>query len=550
MRVKTMSNVVELLQRQAARVPDRNALVFGVGNAAIAVSFAELWRRLDCVSVGLRRRGLHRGDRVIVMIPMSPQLYVVLLGVLKMGAVAVFVDPWIGMRQLAAFAAFAEPQAWIGVGRSHLLRLGDPRLRRIALSVTTGKRFLRFPAAETLAALEAGDPDGAIVAVDANDPALITFTSGSSGVPKGANRTHGFLAAQHRALQRELTCSDTDVDMPMFPVFALNNLAQGITSVVPAIDFRRVDDIDAAAVARQLRDNQVSTCTASPPFIEQLVRLVAADPSQRIDLRSLVTGGAPVTDGQLRRWVAALPDTGIEVVYGSTEAEPVARISADQRLELAASSPTNHAGVCVGTASTLVRVKIVRISREPLSLGPGGFAELELPVGEVGEVVVSGEHICADYYRNPDAVRHNKVVDESGALWHRMGDTGYLDEDGRLWLVGRVHATILRQGRVWHPLLLEQTAASGDPTIAQVAAVGLPDETLGERTVVVVRSSRDKTSLATAVAERLAGNGLEVDEIVVVDRELPLDPRHRSKIDYPRLRGQLLTGGLRGARTG
>src|SRR3954462_7248264 len=111
----------------------------------VTISFGALWERVDRTSAGLRRLGLEVGDRAVVMIPMSIELYVAMLALLKLGAVAVFVDPWIGRRQIAAFAAFAEPRAWLGVPRSHLLRLLDARLRKIPLTVTTGRRLASLP---------------------------------------------------------------------------------------------------------------------------------------------------------------------------------------------------------------------------------------------------------------------------------------------------------------------------------------------------------------------------------------------------------------------
>ena len=98
--------------------------------------------------------GSSPASRAIVMIPMSIDLYVAMLALLEMGAVAVFVDPWIGRRQIAAFAAFAEPRAWLGIGKSHLLRLLDPRLRAIPIAVTTGWRLGPWPARCSLADLE------------------------------------------------------------------------------------------------------------------------------------------------------------------------------------------------------------------------------------------------------------------------------------------------------------------------------------------------------------------------------------------------------------
>ncbi|HKV12259.1 MAG TPA: AMP-binding protein [Thermoanaerobaculia bacterium] len=515
-------NVLAVLQEVAARVPDRPALVMESGE----ISFGHLWERVDRASVGLRRMGLAPGDRSIVMIPMSIDLYVALLAILKIGAVAVFVDPWIGRKQIAAFAAFAEPRAWLGIPKSHLLRLLDGRLRAIPLTVTTGRRLGPLPARRTLAELEDALGDGHVQPVEEDAPALVTFTSGSSGEPKGANRTHRFLLAQHRALAAEFPAAEGDVDMPMFPVFALNNLASGVPSVVPAMDFRRVDRVDAARVLRQMKIHGVTTCTASPPFFD---RLAAQAGMPR--LRRILTGGAPVSDSQLRSWLRAFPETEILVAYGSTEAEPVAHVSARERLEAVNADRPKAPGFCAGRPVERVRAKVIRIHAGPVDLGEDGW---ELPRGEIGELIVTGDHVCKDYYRNERAVRENKIVDPAGTVWHRMGDTGSLDPEGRFWIAGRVHSTIRRGGELVHPQLVEQAALGDDPRIRRLGAVGL-----GEKVILVIETEAGE-ELRADVAARLAAVGLAVDEIRVTSEPLPVDPRHNSKIDYGRLREWLI----------
>ena len=515
-------NVLVVLRDVAARVPDRAALIMEDD----AITFAGLWERVDRVGAGLRRLGLGQGDRAIVMIPMSIDLYAVLLGLLEIGAVAVFVDPWIGRRQIAAFAAFAEPRAYLGIPKSHLLRLADRRLRSIPISVTTGGRLGPLPARHTLAELETEPGDGEVSAVEPDDPALITFTSGSSGEPKGANRTHGFLLAQHRALAAEFPAEE-GVDMPMFPVFALNNLASGVTSVVPAMDFRRVETVDAARVLRQMRAHGVTTCTASPPFFDRIAEHLAARPEDRPPLRRLLTGGAPVSDGQLRTWRQALPDPELLVVYGSTEAEPVAHLTAEERLAAVNDIRPRTPGYCVGRPCNSVRTKVIRIQAGPVELAD------ELAPGEIGELVVSGDHVCRDYYRNPGAVRENKIIDSDGTVWHRMGDTGSFDTAGRFWIAGRVHSTIHRASGLLHPQLVEQAARGEDERIRRIAAVGVDD-----RAVVVVETDAGE-EMKREVAARLVEAWIEVDEIVLTREPLPVDPRHNSKIDYGRV-GELL----------
>jgi olefin beta-lactone synthetase len=529
-------NVLSVLHEVALRVPERPAL----GMESGVISFGALWDRIGRAAAGLRRLGLGAGERAIVMIPMSIDLYVAMLALLEIGAVAVFVDPWIGRRQIAAFAAFAGPRAWIGVPRSHLLRLLDPRLRAIPIAITTGRRLGPLPAPLSLAELEREAGDGSIRPVSPGDPALITFTTGSSGEPKGANRTHGFLLAQRAALAAEFPAREGDVEMTMFPVFALNNLAAGVPSIVPAMDFRRVDRVDAGRVLAQMRRHGVTTCTASPPFFDRLAAALETA-KERPRLRRLLTGGAPVSDAQVRVWRRAFPETEILVAYGSTEAEPVAHLTAEERL--AATNPGRPLapGYCAGAPIGRLRARVVRIHAGPIELGVDGWAPWELAAGEIGELVVTGEHVCRDYYRNPGAVRETKIADPDGAVWHRMGDTGSFDALGRFWLAGRVHSTIRRGGALVHPQLVEQAALGDDPRLRRAAAVGLPDAELGERVVLAVETCTAKTAegIAGEIAARVAAAGLPLDGIALTGEPLPVDPRHNSKIDYAKLRLRL-----------
>lgn len=530
------TNVVTFLRSAAERVGSRPALILeNDAGQDEPITFAELWDRVDRASVGLLREGLVPGERAIVMIPMSIDLYVVLLAILKLGGVAVFVDPWIDRRKIAAFAAFARPAAYLGIAKSHLLRFLEPSLRSIRLSVTTGQRFLNLPARRTLAELLRLPGDGQIFEAMQDDPALITFTTGSSGIPKGANRTHGFLAAQHAALAETFPYRDEDIDMPMFPVFALNNLASGITSVVPRMNFAKVNEINARGILAQMRRHRVTTCTASPPFYDRIAEQLKSGGEPLPLLRRVLTGGAPVGDLQLKSWQQAFHAAAeIVVAYGSTEAEPVAHIHAEERLALSDHTFTKPQGYCAGKLISAIASHVIRIHTDPIQLGQQGWGDWDVPQGEVGELVVSGLHVCKDYYLNPRAVAENKIVDATGLVWHRMGDTGYFDDAGRFWLVGRVHSTIWRNGQAIHPQLLEQAARGADSRIRQVAALGMADAMLGQRVAIVVRGEID-AQVEQQIRARLADAGFPLDELIVSDKPLPVDPRHNSKVDYAEL---------------
>ncbi len=534
-------NVASLIAGVASRDPDKPALVFEMRGRSETISFAALWLDATTVATSLQRLGLRPGDRVIVMIPMSIDLYVCLLAVIKLGAVVVFVDPWMGARQIARFSEFAEPTAFIGIGKSHLLRWSSRKLREIKISITNGFRVGPFFARYSLEKLKQGAPDSEVTAVTPDQTALITFTGGASGTPKGANRTHRFLLSQHLALKHEFPYKPDDVDMPMFPVFALNNLVTGITSVVPEMDFRNVAEVDGGRILGQMIHHNVSTCTASPPLLDSLVDALQYAPAEvkaRFRLRRALTGGAPVSDDQLVRWSSNFRTqagpTEVIVAYGSTEAEPVGHIGAAERIELASMGR----GYCTGHPVKLIQTGIVPITKGPIDVVSEHLRDLWLAPGQIGELIVAGDHVCRDYYKNKNATQENKLVDERGTVWHRMGDTGYFDEEGRFWLVGRVHSTIIRRGRQVHPQLVEQIAKSACADIVQVAAIGCPHGELGEAVIVLVAVEPSRVEISaeieSSVRNRLMEMSQPCDQVVVTGAKLPVDPRHNSKIDYER----------------
>ena len=501
-------NVTSLLTQIAEEKPQRTALVFKNEK----ITFAQLKDRMARCAAFLSEQGLKYGDRAVIMIPMSIDLYVTLLAVIHTGATAVFVDPWMSKKQIAAFTEFAEPTAFIGIPKSHLLRLFSKQLLKIPLSLSTGSTFLGFPAKKCLKSAVKYKPMVQPYSVNSGDSALITFTSGSSGIPKGADRTHKFLISQYEALCAEMNYEDEDIDMPMFPVFALRNLAAGITSVIPDMDFKNVKDVNSQTLLKQIKENNVTMVTASPPFVDALVKV-----SNQISLKKIFTGGAPISNTQLEAWHEAFPQTEIDIIYGSTEAEPVAHISSQQRLKF-----KDCEGFCCGKPTQRLKTRIINITRNPVSAQE--LESLTLQTGEIGELIVSGEHVGQNYFKNPQAVKENKIIDQAGQLWHRMGDTGYFDESGNFFLTGRVHSTINRNGKLLHAQIVESEVQKQLPEAERVAALEIDNQL-----VIVVQGKE-------------CSHTIDADRIIFTQEKLPLDPRHNSKIDYGRLRNQIQKG--------
>jgi len=520
------ANLVARLLERAALHPEREAIVECHGTRTRRITFAGLADDVAARAADLRTRGCKPGDRVLIFVPMSIALYGVLLAVLHVGAVAVFVDAWADRRRLEAAVRRSRPRVFAGVTRAHLLRLLSPAVRAIPEAIWVRNASARSPASEP------GTPP---VPLSADAAALVTFTTGSTGTPKAAMRSHAFLWSQHLALSEHLRHAEADIDMPTLPVFVLENLASGVTSVLPDFDPRRPGEIDPARIHAQMTRERVTTSSGSPAFYQRLADW-CAEHGERLPLRRLATGGAPVLPPLVRalRKVA----NEVQVVYGSTEAEPIAGIDAAEMLAaMEDESGGLQAGLCAGHEVSAIQLKLVRPHDGPLELDDRGWAAWEVASGEVGEVVVTGDHVLAGYLDDPEAERAHKVRD-GARVWHRTGDAARRDALGRLWLMGRLQQRVRRSGVTWWPGPPELRALT-EPGVRHAAYFGERDASLGEHAVLCVEHADGRLDTAAEARLRAAVAPSPVDRLRVL-RRIPRDPRHASKTDLGALRQALL----------
>ena len=515
------ANIAARLAERAQRHPDRLAIAEARGRPA---TFGELAERVAALAAGLEGRGVRAGDRVLLFVPMSLDLYVALLAVLHLGAVAVFVDAWAGRRRLDDAVKAARPRAFLGTLPAQLLRLVSPALRAVPLGLVVDARWAPL---ERWMRFEEQRPPAV---VGAETAALVTFTTGSTGRPKAAARSHGFLWAQHRVLAHHLGLGEDDIDLPTLPVFVLNNLAGGTPSVLPDFDPRRPADIEPARVLAQMIAERVTTTSGSPAFYERLVAWCERR-GTTIPVRALFTGGAPVLPGFARRLAAATRGVA-HVVYGSTEAEPIAGIEARALVAAAESGAGAGAGLCVGAPVPEIALRLMTPSDGPIAPGPGGLSDQEVGGGEVGEIVVSGAHVLGGYLDDPEADRENKIRD-GDRVWHRTGDAGRLDPEGRLWLMGRVKQRVRRGGTVWWNTAAEVRAVEV-PGVRHAAYFGRPSGSTEQRAVLCIETASGRLDSETEARLRAALGEIPADEIRAL-RRIPRDPRHASKTDLAAL---------------
>jgi acyl-CoA synthetase (AMP-forming)/AMP-acid ligase II len=539
------ANIARYLPHMAAERPSQVAVVAGDGrNRAGKViykrlSFAELNQVSDRYAWGLAGVGIGRGVRVLLLVPAGLPLISLTFALFKVGAVPIMIDPAMGRRNLAQCIEECAPEAMIGVPRGHMARLAFPRaFRTVRRSVMVGSRY--FPLGDVnLSALSAPVRSPfPIECVAADDLAAILFTTGSTGVPKGVLYEYGMFEAQIRLLRAIYNIEPGEVEMPAFPLFALFNVALGATSAIPPIDPTRPAACDPAAVIEFMHDQQVTSTFGSPAIWEKITAYCLDQGVTLPALRRVLMAGAPVPPHLHERFQRIMSPTGdTHTPYGATEALPIASASGREVLAALAERADPTAGTCVGWPAPEATLRIIRISDEPIPIWDDS---LLLPPCQVGEICVKGPSVTKAYVNRPRSTALAKIRD-GDAIWHRMGDLGYLDDQGRLWFYGRKsHRVETATG----PLYTEpvELVFNQHPAVFRSALVGVRAQGAGgggQVPVVIIELRPGLSPTTTAQRERLFGELRELSAAHVMTAGLarfmihpsfPVDIRHNAKI--------------------
>lgn len=528
-----MTQGANFVERILGHPPDREALVLPLAwdetevLQSVRVTFGELARRIGSVQAALKQQGFRKGDRVIVLFPVGLPLYSLLLGLLASGMAAVLIDTGMGPKKVLAAMKSARARGIVSIDALLRHRWWVPTLWGLKkYSVDSRGLFLR--SAQRL--LSHSDSTPEVEAVEPDDHALITFTSGSTGRPKGADRTHALLSAQHLALAEHFPNVAGEVDMPCFPVVTLHNLSCGIPTVLPPVDFRAVAEAPADAVWSWAASNGVTRMSGAPAYVERLLDALEAGSAEPPEtLAALGVGGARVSRELCARVGVSLPKVRGMVLYGSTEAEPIASVEFEDVLR------ADGEGVLVGPPAEHAEVELVNLPDPvPVDLGPESVTPWIAPPGGSGELIVRGPHVNRGYLDDAEATRANKLFERGGAVWHRTGDVARWDDQGRLWLTGRVPDLVRVGDRVVHPYPLEE-ALETHPLVARACALQLE---AAPTVVIQPADGVDPNEAREAARAALRERGVEGFVVWTVE-EIPVDPRHNSKIDRVGLRERL-----------
>jgi olefin beta-lactone synthetase len=512
-------------------------------------TYRQLSADVEAIAPGLREIGISEGTRIVCMTPPSYETAVIGLALHRVGATTVWIDPSVGYRNVGQRLRSIEPEAFVGVPLSHLGRMAfgwGPRFLRRAIAIGSG---WGFPGAHSLDSLRRqAPPFPPKPAVKRDDPAIILFTTGSTGPAKPALYPHRNMAALCRVVHESwgfepAGAVQPPVDISLFPAFFFIPLSAGGTLVVPPINFARESPAtaDPKAILEVINDCHVQSCFGSPVLLENIARYAIEHEVKTPSLRRVIGGGAPIT-ARVKEALLTLvgPEGNVFANYGATEAMPSTAMDARETLNDTWSKTLAGDGLCVGRPLAGVELKIIRMSDR--SIATLAKAE-ELPCGEIGEILVKSPHVSPRYFRDDASTMVNKIIGPNRAIWHRFGDAGRLDEQGRLWYCGRVSQRVEAAGGPLFPLNCEPIF-DAHPCVRRSALVGVASSSSSGEAIPVlcVELHADTPTADTHDAIRndllvLASShrATRQIEVVLFPKTIPVDPRHNSKIERPAL---------------
>ncbi len=492
-------------------------------------TFAQLDGEVDACARLMSARGIVRGSRVLIMVRQGLELIVCTFALMKVGAVPVVIDPGMGLKKFLACVRRTAPDALVCIGLGALMSwLFRGSFASVRTRIVVGSAFMeRLEEWRTPEPFQMAD-------TGPEDLAAILFTSGSTGAPKGVRHLHGMLEGQLRLLGKLYRFEPGEVNMPMLPVFALFNPALGMMSVVPDLNPSKPAAADPDKLVAALLQNRVTNSFGSPVLWRKVADCCTRRQIVLPALRTIMIAGASVPLRLVETLRLVAPNAAIHTPYGATEGLPLASVDAQQLLGGAGEQQKFGHGSLLGRPAPEVQIAIMPIVEAPVELFD---ASLRLPAGEVGEIVACGPVVTHEYDMLPDATKAAKMRDAEGRVWHRMGDLGRIDEDGRLWFCGRKAERVQCKGGTLFTDCCEGVF-NAHPDVARTALVGIRrgGEVVPALAVEPVRGRFPLTAKARRdFVEELMVLGQEVEctqavRLFFFERHFPVDVRHNAKI--------------------
>ena len=503
-------NFLSLISQSIDSYPNKAALNITSNSTATSCTYAELGSIIAGTQRNLVREGFKAGDRAIVLFPPSIELYGTILAMVGLGCVPVFVDTSMPFSKITWSIENAGAKALMTGARFRAI---------LSINATARKlKFYRFNSKGVDKRIVSTSPDSLIINEDVGS-CLITYTSGSTGNPKAADRTHYSLIQQSLALSKEIAEvpeRPDDATLVCFPVALLQCLCTGSTGILPAINLRKPGLFDPKRVLNQITDNQVTILGGSSAFLERLCDHIVSTKQQEktSNIRMVFCGGAPVGQRLAKKMTLAFPEPKTIVIYGSTEAEPISHSHCSEYL-----CHSQSKGLLVGSH---VSNEVDLVISDPGADSEENILNEQKETDAIGEIYVMGNHVLQSYINPADNI--GTKIQGSKGVWHATGDRAYFDDEGLLWLVGRTKDIITHRGKEFDVYALEHSL----------------ELLAGVNRAAVVQTKNGAAAFFTgdpsatgAVSKLCREYGLDIGLSHI--KKMPVDGRHNSKIDRKKL---------------
>jgi long-chain acyl-CoA synthetase len=464
------SNMASLLTGSAERAPDSPAIRL----ADVELTYADLDDRSARLATLLREHGFEPGNRVGVMLPNVPEFPIAYYGVLRAGGVVVPMNVLLKQREIAFYLEDSGTElllAWHGFAEE--ARAG---------AVEAGAELIEVEPSAFGAALEEREPAPGVAETAAEDTAVILYTSGTTGKPKGAELTHANLSTNAEISSRT-TCEIAagDIVLGVLPLFHSFGQTVGMNaSLRVGACLTLMPKFDPGEALETIQREKVTHFYGVPTMFGALLHHPGCESFDTSSLRTCITGGASMPVEVLRGFEATLGCIVLEG-YGLSETSPVAS--------------SNHPGRerkpgSIGTPIEGVEMQVVDEDDNPVAQG------------EVGEIVIRGHNVMKGYWQRPDATE-----EAMRGGWFHSGDMARTDEEGYFYIVDRKKDLIIRGGYNVYPREVEEVLYE-HPKIREAAVIGVPHDEWGEEigAAVVLHEGEELApeEVSAYVKERIA----------------------------------------------
>ncbi len=525
-----LDNITAYLSRNALKFPDKPAILH-----PDVISFKNLDQEVDRYAALLSSSGITRGMHTILLVSAGSEFFVICFALFRIGAVPIMIDPGMGTKAMVQALAGSDARAFIGIPKAHLLKFLYPHcFSQVRLWINTGHTWI--PGSKLLSGLRfEKDIPGPQCRMNPKEIAAIFFTSGSTGPPKGVIYQAGMLDAMVKMMEEHFKYGPEEIDLCTFPLLGLFVTCLGSSLVLADMDPLRPAALDPEKLIRNLNDYKCTQMFGSPMILNRLVRYAKIIPVKLFTLKRIISAGAPVSLEMQKEFLKiCVKDVAIHTPYGSTEALPVTDIMATELVRQSEEESSYSRGICVGYPLPGLVVKVIEISDEPIPLWSGCST---CPNGEVGEIVVKGAHITSEYKNDVPANTLSKILDPSSdETWHRMGDLGRIDDQGRLWFYGRKNHRVLCASDTLFTIPTE-AVYNRHPNVMRAALVGV--SVIGEmfkKPVICIQVEIEEREvnlreLRKELLELGQKNALTKSiRHILFHKNFPVDPRHNAKI--------------------